>query len=182
MAQQAKPASATHWRNVHRRKNVHLLFAEDIGGRPVDVEIVDSGVETVSGAKKGDEKDMPWLAFAGKKKRLALNVTNCKTMTTIAGTPVIERWRGWITLIVVKTSYYDQMTGKTETTDAIRIAPERPQRGASQQQQTQGASAPAESPPPTTPPAPPPGQDQPLTPEEQRAIAMAEAAEEEGRG
>lgn len=166
---------ATHWRNVHRRKNVHLLFAEDIGGRPVDVEIVDSGVEKVSGAKKGDEKEMPWLAFAGKQKRLALNVTNCKTMTTITGSPVIEQWRGWIRLIVVKTDYYDQMTGKTESTDAIRIAPQRPERPASQK--SQGASAPAASPPPATPPAPPPDQD--LTDEDRRAIELAERAIEQ---
>ncbi len=126
MAQQQQ--SATHWRKVHKRKNEHLLFAEDLGGfgaKPRDVEIVDSGVIKVEGAEN-DSKDMPWIAFRGAKKRLALNATNCKTLQSICGTGTIEQWRGWITLIVVRTTYYDRLTKKTEDTDAIRIAPRRP--------------------------------------------------------
>ncbi|MDQ3295106.1 MAG: hypothetical protein M3619_00790 [Myxococcota bacterium] len=127
--------------------NEHLLFAEDLGGMgaKVDVEIIDSGVALVKGAD--DSKDMPWIAFRGqdgkpKHKRLALNVTNCKTMQSISGVSAIEQWRGWITLIVVKTSYYDQKTKKMEETEAIRIASKRPQRsGPRQDANTTGSGA-----------------------------------------
>lgn len=122
----------THWREVHRRKNTNLLFAEDLGpvGTKIDIEVIDSGVISVSGADN-KSKPMPWLAFAGKdgkpkSKRLALNVTNCKAMQSIAGTPVVEKWRGWITLVVVSTTYTDMQTGTRQTTDAIRIASTRP--------------------------------------------------------
>lgn len=124
MAQQAKPAN--HWRKVTGRMNDHLLFAEDLGpvGTKVDVEVVDSGVFKVKG--EDGEKDMVWLGFAGKKKRLGLNVSNNKSMEAITGSPDFMTWRGLITLVVVRTKYYDaKLKGMTET-DAIRIAPERP--------------------------------------------------------
>jgi hypothetical protein len=123
----------THWRKVHRRMNEALLFAEDLGGlgsKPVDVEIADSGVMLVKGAD--ESRNMPWLAFRGgdgkpRPKRLALNVTNCKTMQALTGTGEIERWRGWITLIVVTTRFFDQKAKEMTSTEAIRIAPTRPQ-------------------------------------------------------
>lgn len=119
-------ASETHWRKVHRRKNPNLLFAEDLGppGTKRHVEVVDSGVITVESVESKDQ--MPWIGFKGKNKRLALNSTNCKTMQTLTGTPIIERWRGPITLVVIRTRYYDQHTKQTEETDAIRIAGQRP--------------------------------------------------------
>lgn len=130
MAQQQP--RGTHWRHVHRRMNEHLLFAEDLGpvGTRVDVEVVDSGHFQVKGAGKRS-KPMPWLAFRGKQKKLGLNVTNCKAMEAIAGSPVIEQWRGWITLVVVQTEYTDSETGERMKTHAIRIAPTRPRAGAS---------------------------------------------------
>lgn len=128
--------SETPWRTVHRRKNEHMLFAEDIGpvGTKVDVEVVESG--TISLKDQEGSTTLPWLGFNGKKKRLGLNRGNCKAMESIVGTNIIERWRGWITLVVVRTTYTDKMTKQRLTTDAIRIAPERP-RGKSQPQQQQ---------------------------------------------
>jgi len=123
------PAPEVHWRQVIRRENPHLLYAEDLGGRrEVDVEIVDSGVFEVRNRAGGKEssKPMPWLAFRGKQKRLGLNSTNCKAMERLTGTGIVQRWRGWITLVVVRTRYRDQMTGNEEETDAIRISPTRP--------------------------------------------------------
>lgn len=122
----------THWRKVIRRKNDHLLFAEDIGpsGASVDVEVIDSGVLKVTGAD-GKTDDLPWIAFAGKdgkprKKRLALNATNCKTMQAVTGSGIVENWRGPITLVVITTTFRDQKTKQMVTTDAIRIASTRP--------------------------------------------------------
>jgi len=134
-----------HWRKVHRRLNEHLLFAEDLGGygaKPRDVEIIDSGVIKVKG-QDGD-KDMPWLAFAGAKKKLGLNVGCCKTMQTLSGSGVVSDWRGWITLIVVRTTYSDPKTKERIETDAIRIAPKRPQPA---RQHAAEPTPPAEQPP-----------------------------------
>lgn len=143
----------TQWRKIHRRKNEDLLFAEDLGGfgcAPRDLEIIDSGVRVVS---DGDtKKEMPWLAFKGAKKVLALNVTNCKIMTTLSGTGEIEKWRGPITLIVVRTKYQDRLTGQRMETDAIRIAPERPRvasRGAKEERKSDAAPAEKSVPRPT---------------------------------
>lgn len=128
--------SETPWRTVHRRTNEHMLFAEDLGpvGSKVDVEVVDSG--TIALKSEEGTTTLPWLAFRDKKKRLGLNRGNCKSMESIAGTNIIERWRGWITLVVVRATYTDKMTKQRLTTDAIRVAPERPR----------GRSAPAGKP------------------------------------
>lgn len=117
----------TDWRKVHKRKNEHLLFSEDLGplGTKVDVEVVDSGVFMLKGADNTTEA-MPWIAFRGKTKKLGLNRGNCKAMESMAGTRIIEHWRGWITLVVVRTTYTDKQTKQRLTTDAIRVAPERP--------------------------------------------------------
>ncbi len=134
MAQPPKQP-ANHWRKVTGRMNDHLLFAEDLGpvGTRVDVDVVDSGAFKVKG--EDGEKDMVWLGFAGKKKRLGLNVSNNKSMEAITGTPDFTTWRGPITLVVVRTKYYDaKLKGMTET-DAIRIAPERPRQKQNTQQE-----------------------------------------------
>ena len=166
--------TATHWRTVHKRMNENLLFAEDLGGLggKVDVEIVDSGVAMVKGSD--DSKNMPWIAFRGvdgkpKQKRLALNVTNSKTMQSIAATGVIEQWRGWITLVVVITTYFDQKTKQMEKTEAIRIAPKRPSRETSKPTEPAQKSEPA------------PDEKARPTDDEMREIAMKDR-EEAARG
>lgn len=123
-----QPAAETHWREVHRRKNADYLFAEDIGkvGTQIDVEIVDSGVGEVQ--DEDGKKKMPWVSFKGARKKLGLGRTGCKTLESLAGTPIVQRWRGWITLVVIKTTYTDRKTKLRLTTDAIRIAPARPER------------------------------------------------------
>lgn len=135
--QPTAPVNAgTHWRKVHRRQNENLLFAEDLGGlKSVDVEIVGSGV-TKAKTSDGKGKSMPYLEFRGKKKVLGLNATNCKAMEAITGTGIVETWRGWITLTVVRTKYKDIKTGRDEETDAIRIAPRRPKGKAGAQNET----------------------------------------------
>lgn len=115
-----------HWRHVLRRANEHMLFAEDLGpkGTHIAVEIVDSGIIAVK--TQGGSNEMPWIAFRGKKKKLGLNKTNSKTLETICGTPDYELWRGWITLVVIRTKAPDRDSGTMVETDAIRIAPQRP--------------------------------------------------------
>jgi hypothetical protein len=117
-AQQAK--QPLHWRRVLKRTNADYLFAEDIGeaGTKVDVVIVDSSTDKLK--NEDGLTEMPVLSFDGKKKRLALNRTNCKVMEKICETPDINAWRGPITLLVIRT----KIAG--EDMDVIRIAPKRP--------------------------------------------------------
>lgn len=124
MTQEAKPF--THWRTAHKRLNTHLLFAEDLGpvGTKVDVEVAEAVLEKVKG--EDGLKEMPILTFAGAKKRLGLNVGNSKTMETLCGTPNVNEWKGWITLVVFRRSYFDQKTKQNQETDAILIANKRP--------------------------------------------------------
>jgi len=118
-----------HWRHVLRRANDHMLFAEDIGpkGSSVAVEIVESGVGSVK-TRSGSEA-MPWVGFKGKKKKLGLNRTNCKTLETLCGTPDYMKWRGWVTLVVIRTRAPDRDSGEMIETDAIRIGTQRPASG-----------------------------------------------------
>lgn len=168
----------TSWRDVLRRSNADMLFAEDLGGygcKPVDVEIIDSGVAKVK-SKKGPV-EMPWIQFRGKNgpsKKLGLNRGMSKVMTTLAGTDQIEDWRGWVTLVVVKTTYTDEDTKERLETDAIRISTKRPpprQPAAAKPPATETAPAdtkPAESKPVDT---------AEMTEADRRAIEQAEAEE-----
>lgn len=124
MTQDSQQKTALHWRKVLKRTNDQLLFSEDIGpvGTKIDVEIVDSGIEKVK--NEDGLTEMPCVSFAGARKRLALNRTNCKTLEKLCGTPDINGWRGPITLVVV------QVKVGPEETEAIRIAPRRPERKA----------------------------------------------------
>ena len=109
-----------HWRKVLKRTNDQHLFSEDLGpnGTKIDVEIVDSAIEKIK--NEDGLTEMPVLMFAGAKKRLFLNRTNCKTLEKLCDTPDINQWRGPITLVVVRTKV------GPEEMDAIRIAPKRP--------------------------------------------------------
>jgi len=115
-----------HWRHVIRRQNPDYLYAEDLGspGTKIDVEIVDSGPGKVK--NPGESKDVIWLAFDRAKKRLGIGATGCKTLREITGSDDWRDWRGWITLVVIRTKYFDKITGSDEETDAIRIARQRP--------------------------------------------------------
>lgn len=120
MTQEATQKTPVHWRKVLKRTNDRHLFSEDLGpaGTKIDVEIVDSTVEKIK--NEDGLTEMPVVMFAGAKKRLFLNRTNCKTLEKICDTPDINLWRGPITLVVVRTKV------GPEEMDAIRIAPKRP--------------------------------------------------------
>lgn len=127
MAADAKKptAPANHWRQILKRKNANMLYAEDLGpqGTKIDVQIDESGTVVVTGAD--GKKAMPYIAKRGAKK-LGLNATNCKTLETITGSADWKDWLGWFTFVVIRTSYRDMKSGQQLETDAIRIAPQRP--------------------------------------------------------
>lgn len=142
MTDQRQPENAgpNHWRHVLRRANEHMLFAEDVGpvGTKVNVEIVDSGVLAVK-SRSGSES-MPWIGFRGKKKKLGLNRTNCKVLETLCGTPDWVKWRGAVTLVVIRTRAPDRDSGQMIETDAIRVAPERPSGSPQRSERARGAA------------------------------------------
>ena len=125
-SQQPAAQAAYHWRHVLRRANEHMLFAEDIGpkGTSTAAEIV--GAEVITVKTRGGSEAMVAVSFKGKKKKLGLNRTNCKVLETLCGTPDYTRWRGWVTLIVIRTRAPDRDSGEMIETDAIRIAAQRP--------------------------------------------------------
>lgn len=170
-----------HWRKVHKRMNEHLLFAEDLGGlgcAPRDLEVVDSGVAAVKDGD-GKSKPMPWLAFKGAKKKLALNVTNCKTMESLCGTGVVAQWRGPVTLLVVETTFHDQKTKTMQTTAAIRISTRRPRMpsGKTEKSPPPADAKPAPASTEQAAPADPDADLEPMTDAERRAIELAEREE-----
>lgn len=120
----------THWRKFNKRMDPRFLYAEDIGppGTMLDVEIVDAGGDKVK--NPGGSKECTALTLAGQQKRLGLNATNAKCIETLFGTPEFESWRGWITLVVVRSKQRDptQEGGAMVEMDVIRIAPQRPTR------------------------------------------------------
>jgi hypothetical protein len=124
MAADVKPR---HWRQIHKRKDPRLLYAEDLGpsGTRRDANFDESGIVEVSGVDGKSKKPMPFIGIKGRK-RLGLNSTNCKTLETITGSADWERWSGWFTLVVIRVRYRDPKSGAQCETDAIRIAPARP--------------------------------------------------------
>jgi hypothetical protein len=128
MPDKQPPPKPRHWRQIHKRKDPRLLYAEDLGpaGTKRNANFNENGVLEVSGVDGKSKKPMPFIGIKGSKK-LGLNSTNCKTLETITGTADWERWRGWLTLVVVRVKYRDPKSGAQCETDAIRIAPQRPQ-------------------------------------------------------
>lgn len=118
-----------HWRTVIKRMDTDYLYAEDLGraGTTVDVEITSSGVGKVK--NPGGAKEILWIAFAGRQKKLGLNATMAKVLESMSGSDHWGDWRGWITLVVVhKDKMRDPTTdGGTSPMDVIRIAPQRPE-------------------------------------------------------
>jgi hypothetical protein len=146
-----------HWRHVLKRKNEHMLYADDLGptGTKLDVYFNETGTVKVTG--QDGVKEMPYIARKGQKK-LGLNATNCKTLETLTGSPDWKDWTGWFTLVVVRVSYKDMQTKQRTETDAIRISPSRPERKEPTGPQSRGSRTEGAAP----------------TPDEQAEIARAE--------
>lgn len=147
------------WRTVIKRMDPDYLYAEDLGGpgTTADVEITDSGKCVIK--NPGGKKETLYLAFRGKRKKLGLNATMAKTLTSLFGSDYWGDWRGWITLVVLRKRLRDPTTDDLEDMDVIRIAPDAPRRAP-----TTGGSrdAAADDPP------------RPMTPEEQAKIEQLE--------
>lgn len=141
------------------------LYAFDLDGRDVTVEIEDVRAGEVTG-DKGKKSKKPVIKFVGKEKKLAINKTNGKIIASLYGKDT-DDWIGQLITIFPTTTEFGG-----DTVDCIRVRPQRPaQRPRSggndrkQDKRTQQS-------------APPPAAGQsdpaPLTPEEEAEILRQE--------
>lgn len=108
-----------------------LLYAYDLDENDGEVTLQ---IEAVSADEligdKGRKSKKPHVKFVGRKKRLALNKTNGKTVKRLYGKETND-WVGkWVTLYATTTEF------DGEQRDCIRIRPERPERSDGQQQRS----------------------------------------------
>jgi hypothetical protein len=93
--------------------------------RTVVVKIAEVREGEVAG-QKGRKKGMPFLTLEGKSGKKArapfgANPTNCKSITSVLGTPDVTKWVGqWIELVVMKVESPEGMV------EAIRVSPKAP--------------------------------------------------------
>lgn len=111
----------THWKKLVNPIYLGAYSLMD-GDVPKDltVKIVKVVREQVKG--EGGKSEECTVAYLENSKPVILNRTNCKTITSLYGTPYIEKWQGClITLFVSKT----KVAGNE--TDCLRIRPIKPQ-------------------------------------------------------
>lgn len=111
-------AELTHWKKL---QNSDYLGAYSLqpGEEPV-YTIARVGLEMVVGTD-GKKEECTVARFTEKVKPMILNVTNCKAIASMYGTPYIEDWTGKrIQLYTAKIKAFG------EEVDALRIRPKVP--------------------------------------------------------
>jgi hypothetical protein len=107
-----------HWKSMMDPKEYlecHELRGAD---RIVQIERIEGGEVT---GKDGKKSKKPKCFFKGIPRPFLLNRTNCKTLTSLTGSPDMDKWIGkWITLYPTTTS----LAG--EQVDCIRVRPQSP--------------------------------------------------------
>lgn len=130
---------AKHWKTTRPSKSnpdhlshahLHNSEASEKAGRDVYwtpvLKIASVSIGLVKSQDKPNGEELIFLHFEGQSRKLGLNSTNAKTMTSLAGSPVPLRWVGLsIQLYVDPQAKYP----KGEKGPAIRIKPMLP-RGA----------------------------------------------------
>lgn len=106
----------THWKTFLDKE---WLYAYDLDGKDVTVTIEKVVGGTVIG-EGGKESKKPVVHFVGAKKKLALNISNGKTIERLYGSDV-RAWAGKkVTLYPTKAKFGSEMV------DCIRIRPKVP--------------------------------------------------------
>jgi hypothetical protein len=105
-----------HWKSFYDKE---FLYSFDLDGKDITVTIekVTGGEVIGEGGKKSKK---PMLHIVGTKKRLALNVTNGKTIETLYGKDV-QNWKGKRVTLFPSTTKFG-----SETMDCIRVRPKIP--------------------------------------------------------
>ena len=107
----------THWRDLHQTK---YLTAGNLASDTDTLATIDRiEVEKIVN-NDGRTENLPVAHFSEDIKPMVLNVTNCRTMEALTGSPHIQNWTGPIALHITKTKAFGEMV------DTILIRPERP--------------------------------------------------------
>src|SRR5688500_15027782 len=110
-----------HYRRMY--DDSEMLYAYDLeGAQGRDVVVV---IEKVYGGEltgeKGRKTKKPFVKFAGRDKKLALNKTNGKAIATLYGSNT-DDWVGKPIAIYATTTEYNG-----EQRECIRVRPQRPE-------------------------------------------------------
>ena len=110
----------THWKKYNNPDYLGAYAFQP--GEEKTVTIKEVKREMVFNPSGSGREECTVAHFVEDIKPLILNVTNCKTISKVWGTPYIEDWAGRkITLKVKKISAFGEMV------DAVRVSPDRPQ-------------------------------------------------------
>ncbi len=88
--------------------------------KPILAVIESTDLEMVTGENGRQERCLVAHFAGGKLKPLILNRTNCKAISTVAGSCYREDWPGVAVLLTVQ-----RVQAFGETVDAVRVKPER---------------------------------------------------------
>lgn len=89
-------------------------------GKDMVLTIESVNKETIT-VHKGKEEDLTVARFKENQKPMILNVTNCKTIADVYGTPYIENWSGKKIQI-----YATEVKFGSDMVEALRIRPTEP--------------------------------------------------------
>lgn len=113
--------TSTHWKKMTNPDyfGSHDLMTDSGEYGQITVTIASVSQEKVKGS---DGKDSSCIvAKTQETKPIILNKTNCKTITKVLGTPIIERWAGHKVIIGV-----DKVKAFGDVTDALRVRSTKP--------------------------------------------------------
>jgi hypothetical protein len=108
--------TSTHWKKMTNPDyfGSHDLMKPDGEYGQITVTIQSVSQDKVKGS---DGKDSSCIvAKTAETKPIILNKTNCKTITKVLGTPIIERWAGHKVIIGV-----DKVKAFGDMADALRV-------------------------------------------------------------
>ena len=109
----------THWKKL---TNPNYVGAYDFAPNEQRTLLIIKVVSEMVQAPDAKDKESCIVAYFKEGKPMILNKTNCKTISKIYGTPMIEEWAGKrITLEVRKVKAFGEIT------DALRVMEQRPE-------------------------------------------------------
>ena len=122
-----------HWKKMMDPKE--MLAAFDLDGREVTLTIKEiTGGELIG--DQGRKSKKPIITFVEVDRKLALNVTNCKTIAQLYGSNETRDWHGKRITIFPTTTQYGG-----ETKECIRIRPQIPAPATEQKRKGQADAA-----------------------------------------
>ena len=108
----------THWKQLTNPNYIGAYSLQE--GKDLEVQILKVTKEIVKG--EGGKQDECTIATLKDQKPLILNVTNCKTISKLFGTPYIEEWAG------KKITLFKSVTNlKGEQVECLRIRDKKPE-------------------------------------------------------